>query len=76
MGGGGGKSADPSVAGTNGESTIRLEIQQQEDMDLAAMKAVCTLDAHCIRWMNRRKNGVATGAANVKVNRASMPPRH
>jgi hypothetical protein len=59
-------SANVSLAGTNTGSTIQEE-ERQDDTALAALKAVSTLDAHCLRWMNKRKTGVSTGNANVKV---------
>ena len=60
-------SMNMSVGPSSSDSTIQQEIQLQEETDLAQMKSVCTLDAHCIRWMNKRKTGISNGTQNVKV---------
>lgn len=60
-------SMNMSVGPSSSDSTIQQDIQLQEETDLAQMKSVCTLDAHCIRWMNKRKTGISNGTQNVKV---------
>jgi Ca2+-binding EF-hand superfamily protein len=63
-----GSADDASLTPSNAESSmLRAEIKQQEESDLAALKSVSTLDSHCIRWMNKRKTGVADGTQNVKL---------
>ena len=62
------QSGGVSIAPSTSESTLlRQEVKEQEELDLARLKSVCTLDAHCIRWMNKRKAGIAEGTQNVKV---------